>query len=176
MCPPLFLSADPCYDKLEPIINIKLCIILLISHQIITQIQMSCTARHSSWHAPLTNNGLWKSLFLAFSDLPGSILSHPMLELGVLYKLPTNATISTHPSNKRTTKEKKIDIYSAYKMNSSISIVPATETSNNVRSRKPLPKRGQIKSRIAANAIRSIVSVLSKASSEQKRRCRKTQF
>ncbi|KAF7828238.1 hypothetical protein G2W53_019402 [Senna tora] len=30
---------------------------------------------------------------------------------------------------------------------------------------KPLPKRGQIKSKIAANALHSIVSVLSRASS-----------
>uniref|UniRef100_K4CPE1 Uncharacterized protein n=1 Tax=Solanum lycopersicum TaxID=4081 RepID=K4CPE1_SOLLC len=33
------------------------------------------------------------------------------------------------------------------------------------RGTKPLPRRGQIKSRIAANAFHSIISVLSKASS-----------
>ncbi|WCJ26344.1 hypothetical protein M5689_008167 [Euphorbia peplus] len=42
-------------------------------------------------------------------------------------------------------------------------------------SSKPLPKRGEIKKRIAANAFHSIVSVLSRGSSNQhpsqKKRC-----
>ncbi|KAL9328719.1 hypothetical protein ACSQ67_003722 [Phaseolus vulgaris] len=36
---------------------------------------------------------------------------------------------------------------------------------NRLRSQKPLPKRGQIKSKIAANAFHSIISVISRASS-----------
>ncbi|KAJ6946217.1 hypothetical protein NC651_001085 [Populus alba x Populus x berolinensis] len=42
------------------------------------------------------------------------------------------------------------------------------------RGTRPLPKRGQIKSRIAANAFHSIVSVLSKASSHQHHSKRKS--
>ena len=42
--------------------------------------------------------------------------------------------------------------------------------------RWPIPKRGQIKSRIAASAIHSIVSVLSRASSERKRPRRTDHF
>ncbi|PON97802.1 hypothetical protein TorRG33x02_063920 [Trema orientale] len=48
----------------------------------------------------------------------------------------------------------------------------AAAMTKDFRCRRPLPKRGQIKSRIAASAIHSIVSVLSRASSDRKRPCR----
>lgn len=61
------------------------------------------------------------------------------------------------------------------KMNSKISDIPAEKIgAKSFKSRsKPLPKRGQIKSRIAANALHSIVSALSKASSDRKSSSRK---
>ncbi|CAL0331996.1 unnamed protein product [Lupinus luteus] len=45
--------------------------------------------------------------------------------------------------------------------------VPAAEVGNRnrFRGKRPLPKRGQIKSKIAANAFNSIVYVISRASS-----------
>lgn len=48
-------------------------------------------------------------------------------------------------------------------MSNSVSNVPATAIPKSLGGKKPLPKRGQIKSRIAAHAFHSIVSVLSKA-------------
>lgn len=64
-------------------------------------------------------------------------------------------------------------------MNSKISDVAAAEgvAAESLRSRsKPLPKRGQIKLRIAKNALHSIASVLSKASSDRKDPSRKNLF
>ncbi|KAK3227837.1 hypothetical protein Dsin_007699 [Dipteronia sinensis] len=54
-------------------------------------------------------------------------------------------------------------------MNNKIRDIPAGTVSKSLRSRRPLPKRGQIKSRIAANAFQSIVSVISRASSKQRK-------
>jgi hypothetical protein len=77
------------------------------------------------------------------------------IELQVLYKLQTNIT--------KLQQENKFAIDSGCKMNSKVSDVHAAES---LRSRsRPLPKRGHIKSRIAAKALHSVVSVLSKASS-----------
>ncbi|GFZ06701.1 hypothetical protein Acr_18g0008710 [Actinidia rufa] len=45
--------------------------------------------------------------------------------------------------------------------------VAAAAIGESIRSRRPLPRRGQIKSRIATNAFYSIVSVVSKASSHR---------
>lgn len=60
-------------------------------------------------------------------------------------------------------------------MNNKVRDIPAgAVVSRSFKSRKPLPKRGQIKSRIAANAFKSIVSVLSKASSKRRYPRRKT--
>jgi len=52
-------------------------------------------------------------------------------------------------------------------MNNRMGRVSAAEFANRnrLRSQKPLPKRGQIKSKIAANAFHSIISVISRASS-----------
>ncbi|KAK7253057.1 hypothetical protein RIF29_37456 [Crotalaria pallida] len=52
-------------------------------------------------------------------------------------------------------------------MNNRIGHLPAAEAANRNRfkGKRPLPKRGQIKSKIAANAFNSIVSVISRASS-----------
>ncbi|KAE9606555.1 hypothetical protein Lalb_Chr09g0320861 [Lupinus albus] len=51
-------------------------------------------------------------------------------------------------------------------MNNKFGNVPATEGTNRnrFRSNRPLPKRGQIKSKIAANAFNSIVYVISRTS------------
>lgn len=50
-------------------------------------------------------------------------------------------------------------------MNSKVIDTPAAGAiSKSLRSARPLPKRGQIKCRIAVNAFQSIVSVISKAS------------
>lgn len=54
-------------------------------------------------------------------------------------------------------------------MKNTISDVPEADISEGYRSRRPLPKRGQIKSKIAANAVHSIVSALSRASSRHHR-------
>ncbi|KAK3020221.1 hypothetical protein RJ639_046853 [Escallonia herrerae] len=54
-------------------------------------------------------------------------------------------------------------------MNSKISDVHEAATGESYRSRRPLPKRGQIKSRIAANAVHSLVSVISRASPQRHR-------
>ena len=53
------------------------------------------------------------------------------------------------------------------RMNNRMGRVSAAEFANRnrFRSQKPLPKRGQIKSKIAANAFHSIISVISRASS-----------
>ncbi|KAK7366736.1 hypothetical protein VNO80_08733 [Phaseolus coccineus] len=53
------------------------------------------------------------------------------------------------------------------RMNNRMGRVAAAEFANRnrLRSQKPLPKRGQIKSKIAANAFHSIISVISRASS-----------
>ena len=51
-----------------------------------------------------------------------------------------------------------------YNMCNKISNVPTTIINKNLSGRRPLPKRGQIKSRISANAFHSIVSVFSRAS------------
>ncbi|CAJ1927752.1 unnamed protein product [Sphenostylis stenocarpa] len=53
------------------------------------------------------------------------------------------------------------------RMNYRMGRVSAAEFANRnrLRSQKPLPKRGQIKSKIAANAFHSIISVISRASS-----------
>lgn len=60
-------------------------------------------------------------------------------------------------------------------MNNKVRDTPAAAAgSRSFKSRKPLPKRGQIKSKIAANAFKSIVSVLSKASSHRQYPQRKT--
>ncbi|EXB37310.1 hypothetical protein L484_024236 [Morus notabilis] len=59
-------------------------------------------------------------------------------------------------------------------MNSKVGDASDAATTKSFRCKRPLPKRGQIKSRIAASAIHSIVSVLSRASSDRKRPCRIT--
>ena len=59
-------------------------------------------------------------------------------------------------------------------MSNKVSDVPATIITKSMRGKRPLPKRGQIKSRIAANAFHSIVSVFSRASSDHQHSCRKT--
>ncbi|KAJ4712025.1 coiled-coil domain-containing protein 94-like [Melia azedarach] len=51
-----------------------------------------------------------------------------------------------------------------YNMNTKVRDIPAGAIGKSFRSSRPLPKRGQVKSRIAANAFQSIVSVISKAS------------
>lgn len=51
-------------------------------------------------------------------------------------------------------------------MRSKMSNAPGATIAESFRSRGPLPKRGQIKLRIAANAFHSIISVLSRASSD----------
>ena len=48
-----------------------------------------------------------------------------------------------------------------------ISDIAAAAIDESFRSRRPMPKRGQIKSRMAANAFYSIVSVVTKASSHR---------
>ena len=63
-----------------------------------------------------------------------------------------------------------------YIMNNKVGDVSDAAMTKSFRGRRPLPKRGQIKSRIAASAIHSIVSVLSRASSDRKRPCRRTHF
>ncbi|KAG8659133.1 hypothetical protein MANES_02G018450v8 [Manihot esculenta] len=52
-------------------------------------------------------------------------------------------------------------------MNNKVSDTPAAPFRKNVRGTRPLPRRGQIKSKIAANAFHSIVSVLSRASAHR---------
>ncbi|KAK3016214.1 hypothetical protein RJ639_006216 [Escallonia herrerae] len=52
-------------------------------------------------------------------------------------------------------------------MNSKISDAHEAATGESYSSRRPLPKRGQIKSRIAANAVHSLVSVISRASPQR---------
>ncbi|XVE64795.1 hypothetical protein DITRI_Ditri07aG0130500 [Diplodiscus trichospermus] len=52
--------------------------------------------------------------------------------------------------------------------------VQASAVGRSPRGTRPIPKRGQIKSRIAANAFHSIVSVLSKASPNRHHSPRKT--
>ncbi|KAI8569658.1 hypothetical protein RHMOL_Rhmol02G0294200 [Rhododendron molle] len=49
--------------------------------------------------------------------------------------------------------------------NTPINGAAASAAGESFRSRRPLPKRGQIKSRMAANAFHSIVTVLSRAHS-----------
>ncbi|WOG85813.1 hypothetical protein DCAR_0105006 [Daucus carota subsp. sativus] len=49
-------------------------------------------------------------------------------------------------------------------MGSKIFNVPEAATADSFRSRRPLPKRGQVKSRIAAVVLHSIVSMLSRTS------------
>lgn len=51
-----------------------------------------------------------------------------------------------------------------YNMCNKISNVLTTIINKNLRGRRPLPKRGQIKSRISANAFHSVVSMFSRAS------------
>ncbi|KAL6956962.1 hypothetical protein U1Q18_050887, partial [Sarracenia purpurea var. burkii] len=62
-------------------------------------------------------------------------------------------------------KKKKVTLISAsVSTMKNVSDVAAVAIGESFRSRRPLPKRGQIKSRMAAYAFYSIVSVLSKAS------------
>ncbi|KAG2681071.1 hypothetical protein I3760_11G127900 [Carya illinoinensis] len=59
-------------------------------------------------------------------------------------------------------------------MRNKVSDVPATAITKSLRGSRPLPKRGQIKSKIAAYAFHSIVSVLSRGSSDRQHSCRKS--
>ncbi|PKI46202.1 hypothetical protein CRG98_033407 [Punica granatum] len=54
-------------------------------------------------------------------------------------------------------------------MNGKVGDVRAAAMEKNFKGGRPLPKRGQIKSRIAANAFHSIVSAISRASSSPHR-------
>ncbi|KAH7840751.1 hypothetical protein Vadar_021099 [Vaccinium darrowii] len=56
-------------------------------------------------------------------------------------------------------------------MNKKISGVGAAGIGESLRSRRPLPKRGQIKSRIAANVCHSIVSAFLRAPSSHYQEC-----
>ncbi|WRX17972.1 hypothetical protein QQP08_010459 [Theobroma cacao] len=59
-------------------------------------------------------------------------------------------------------------------MNNKVRDVPVSAVRRSPRGTRPIPKRGQIKSRIAANAYHSIVSVLSKATPQRHDSHRKT--
>ncbi|OVA13964.1 hypothetical protein BVC80_1787g33 [Macleaya cordata] len=52
-------------------------------------------------------------------------------------------------------------------MSNKVRAVPSAGFGGNFRGRRPMPKRGQIKSKIAARAFHSIVSALCKATSER---------
>jgi hypothetical protein len=88
--------------------------------------------------------------------------------------LITNA-IGSYPdsSNKNIFKEVG-GITFVYTMSNRASNVPATAITKSLGGKKPFPKRGQIKSRIAAHAFHSIVSLLSKASSDRQHSSRET--
>lgn len=89
----------------------------------------------------------------------------------VLYKYPTKATsqISTIYQTIQLLTEVHFTYFSI--MNNKVSNIPQVTTSSNFRGRRPLPKRGQIKLRIAEKAFKSFVSVLSMASSPRHRSC-----
>lgn len=53
-------------------------------------------------------------------------------------------------------------------MNGKVSSARTAAMGKNIKGERPLPKRGQIKTRIAVNAFHSIVSVISQASSSHR--------
>ena len=127
----------------------------------------SCTVRQSRWHAPQPPL-VWK-VVSAYTH-QGSITPRHY----ALYKLTTIAIWSySHIYQTRIAWRKEGEVALHYNMSNKISDVPATMITKSLRDRRPLPKRGQIKSRIAANAFHSIVSVFSRAFSDHQHSSRK---
>ncbi|KAL5814218.1 hypothetical protein ACOSQ3_025008 [Xanthoceras sorbifolium] len=90
----------------------------------------------------------------------------PGIEMYINFE--TNSVV-IHPHSTEHKSEQLTLILRVYIMNNKVRDIPSETVSKSLfRSRKPIPRRGQIKSRIAANAFHSIVSAISRASSNRK--------